>query len=139
MKNNLFHVTIKNSRIAFKSERHKEMFTMFLTQFNNREVMIEILEKKSKRSDQQNRYYWVYLTMLSRETGYTKDEIHEWAKSACMPTQIKEIFGDKVRIKKSTAKLTIGQFCEYIMNIEQKTGIPAPDTTEYFGYSYHKR
>ena len=134
-----FLVKIINGRITFRSEDHKQKFSNWLTQWNDKEVLIEISEKKSKRSDEQNRYYWgVYLPLISRETGYTVDEIHEWAKGTCLPTEIKEIFGDKVRIKKSTTKLTKGQFVEYIINIEQRTEIQAPDTTEYLGYSYHK-
>lgn len=133
-----FHIKIEDNNIVFKSQNHKEMFQRFLGQWNDKEVSIEVVEKKNTRSQQQNRYLWLYYGVISRETGFTPDEIHEWAKGVCLPTEIKELFGDKVRIKKSTTELTKGQMVEFIMNIEQKTGILAPDTTEYYGFSYHK-
>ncbi len=133
-----FHVKIVNGRIAFNSENHKEMFQRWISQWEGKEIGLEVTEKKSKRSEQQNKYLWVYYNQIARETGYTTDEVHEWAKGACMPNEIKEIFGDKTRIKKSTTELSKGEMVEFIINIEQKTGIQAPDTTEYFGYSYHK-
>lgn len=35
---------------------------------------------RSKRSDQQNRWYWACVTILSKEIGYRKDELHEIIK-----------------------------------------------------------
>jgi hypothetical protein len=133
-----FYIKIEDNNIVFKSENHKQMFQRFLGQWNGKEVSLEVIEKKNTRSYEQNRYLWLYYTLISEETGFTPDEVHEWAKGTCLPTEIKELFGDKVRIKKSTTELTKGQMVEFIMKIEEKTGIQAPDTTEYFGDSYHK-
>lgn len=131
-------VQIEKGRIKPKSEHHEALIERFFQQFEGKEVRLEVTEKKSKRSEEQNRYLWLYYNIISAETGYTPLEIHEWAKSACLPTEVKEIFGDKTRIKKSTTALTKGEMVEFIINIESKTGIPSPDTTQYFGYSYHK-
>lgn len=134
-----FHVKIVNNNITFKSETHKEMFKRFLGQWNDREVGLEIIEKKSKRSDQQNRYYWgAYLPILSSETGHTKDELHELFKAKFLTKKISEVMSQKVRITKSTTELSKGEFSDFIANISEFTQIEPPDTTEYFGYSYHK-
>ena len=37
----------------------------------------------------------------------------------------------KVRKKKSTTELGVGEFCEFIMNIEAETGVAAPPTENY--------
>ncbi len=138
MKIHSIHVSIKDGNLVFKSDAHRDLFKRFISQWNDKEIMLEVSEKKNTRSQQQHKYLWLYYGVIARETGYTPDEVHEWAKGVCLPTEIKELFGSKVRIKKSTTELTKGQMVEYIMNIEEKTGILAPDTTAYYGFSYHK-
>jgi len=138
MKISTFHIQIKNGRMAFKSDTHKEMFERYLSQFEDKEVMLSLEEKKSKRSGQQNNYYWMYITLIAEEKGYTPNEVHEWAKGKFLTLGIQEVFGAKVRIKKSTPGLTIGEFANYLADISLETGVPLPDTTDVFGYSYHK-
>lgn len=138
MKTRNFIVKIEDKKIIWKSENHKNLFLKFIAQFSDGEYSLTIESNKQKRSDQQNNYYWLYLGIVSDESGYLPFEIHEWAKGKFLTTDIKEIFGDKVRQKKSTTKLTKSQFADYLLNIEIATGVPLPDTTEFFGYSYHK-
>ena len=130
-------VKIENQSLVFKSEYHKKMFKRFLGQYEDKQVYLEITEKKSKRSKDQNAYYWLYLGIIAEDTGYTTEELHALF-SGMFLSEIKEVMGKTVRIKKSTAKLTVGEFCEYLADISAETGIPLPDTTEYWGYSYHK-
>lgn len=139
MKLRSFLVDIKDGQIVWKSEHQKSLYNKMLAQFSDGRYSLEINELQSKRSDQQNRYYWLYLGMVSRETGYTSYEVHEWAKSKFLTKDIKEVFGEKVRNRKSTTKLSVGEFCEFLIDIELATGIPLPDTTEFWGFSYHKK
>lgn len=138
MKLSTFHIQIKEGKIAFKSDAHKAMFERYLTQFEGKDVFMEINEKKVTRSGQQNNYLWLYMNIISQETGYTPNEAHEYFKGKYLTEGIKEVFGAKVRIKKSTTELTKGEFSNYLADIFVETGIPLPDTTEYLGYSYHK-
>ena len=133
-----YHVEIKDGQIAFKSQEHQNMFHRFLEQFNGKQVTLEVLEKKSKRSDEQNKYYWLYLGIISDETGHTVDELHNYFKGKFLTKEIKEILGEKTRITKSTTTLSKGQFCEYLLDISTVTQVELPDTEAYFGYSYHK-
>lgn len=96
-------------------------------------VTIEIHTRKTKRTDQQNRYYWgVYLPLIAKETGNQNlDALHTLFTSLFLTKQIVEVFGKKVRIKKSTTELGISEFCEYIMNIETETGVEAPPTENW--------
>lgn len=92
-------------------------------------VSLYITNKKPKRSTLQNNYYWLYLSLISLSSGFTPNELHDWAKEKFLTTQgIKEVFGEKVRKVKSTTDLTIGEFCEYICLIEDETEIPTPDS-----------
>lgn len=96
-------------------------------------VTLEIHTRKPKRTDQQNRYYWgVYLPIIAEETGERDlDAMHELFKGKFLSSGIVSILGEKVRKKKSTTELGIGEFCEYILEIEEFTGIQAPPTENW--------
>ena len=138
MKISQFHIKIENNNLVFNSENHKDIFKKFLSQWNGKNVSLEIIERKSKRSQEQNRYYWLYLTLIKEETGNEIEDMHAYFKGKFLTKKISEIYGDKYRVTKSTTELSKGEFCEYLVNISSITGVELPDTTEYFGYSYHK-
>lgn len=96
-------------------------------------VTLEVHSRKPKRTDQQNRYYWgVYLPLISKETGEGDLEaLHELFKGKFLAQGIVEVLGEKVRKKKSTAELGVGEFCEFIMNIEELTKVEAPPTENW--------
>lgn len=117
--------------MVFKSSQHEALWKTLLKNHEDKEVFVEVYEGKIKRSEQQNNYYWMYLSLIADETGYTSEEIHEWAKGKFLTKQIKELFGDKVRTKLSTTRLTKGEFAEYIMKIENETSVLAPPVQDY--------
>jgi len=137
MKIENFIIEIINGVITWKSDHHINLYNKYLQQFDDGEYRLSIVDKKEKRSDQQNRYYWLYLGIMSEDSGYTKDELHKWAKGMFLTENISEVFGKKVRNTKTTTKLKKSDFQEYLINIENETGIPLPDTRAYLGYSYH--
>lgn len=98
------------------------------------EVTLEIHSERPKRTEAQNRYYWgVYLPLVSEETGEADiDRLHELFKGKFLTQGIVDVLGEKVRLKKSTTDLGVGEFCDYIMNIQNMTGVEAPPT-ESFG------
>lgn len=93
-------------------------------------VTMIITNKKSKRTDQQNKYYWgVYLPLIAEETGERDlNKLHELFKGKFLTKAIEEVLGEKVRIKKSTTRLSTKEFTEYISAIENLTGVQAPPT-----------
>lgn len=95
-------------------------------------VTLQVTNKRPRRTQNQNSFWWAYLTIASQETGHTPEELHEWAKTACMPTRIMKIMGDPVRMKKSTTQLTVNEFSELIEKFTQKTGITPPPIENYF-------
>lgn len=96
-------------------------------------VTLEIHTKKAKRTEQQNRYYWgCYLPLIAKETGEGDlDALHELFKGKFLAEGIVEVLGEKVRKKKSTTDLGVGEFCEFIMNIEAMTQVSAPPTENW--------
>lgn len=96
-------------------------------------VTLEIHNRRAKRTEAQNRYYWgAFLPLIAKETGeHNLDRLHELFKGKFLTQGVVEVLGQKVRMKKSTTELGVGDFCEFIMNIEAETGIEAPPTESY--------
>lgn len=88
-------------------------------------------EKKPTRSESQNSLYFMYLNNIAKDKGYSSKDIHEWAKEICLPSEVKEILGDTVTVKKSTTELNKSEFTEYLLKIQAKTGVKIPDTEGY--------
>lgn len=130
MRSQNFGATIKNIDGVKKLViRSKVYYQNQLNQFkDDEEVTLYISDKRPTRSEQQNRYYFgVYLPLIARETGEQDIErLHELFKGKFLTKEIVEVLGEKVRIKGSTTKLSKGEFCEYIMAIENLTNVQAP-------------
>lgn len=94
-------------------------------------ITVTLTNKKPKRTEQQNKYYWMYLSMISEETGQDIDDLHALFKGLFLSKGIVEIMGHKIRRAKSTTELTTLQFMEFIKRIEELTGVLAPPTENY--------
>lgn len=96
-------------------------------------VTLELHTRKPKRTVAQNSYLWgVFYPEIAKATGeHDLDALHELFKGKFLSEGIVEVLGQKVRKKKSTTELGIGEFSEFIMNIEAETGIEAPPTENY--------
>lgn len=91
----------------------------YLNKLNlSKQYEIEITSVKKIRSIQQSRLYWLQINVLSKESGYTPNELHEI---------LGELFLPKVEIKHkqttvirpiSTTQLTTAQFTDYLFHIQ---------------------
>jgi hypothetical protein len=132
-----FAATIIQSRTTGHNSleiQSKDFYQHQLNKFKpDEKVTVTISNKKPKRTQEQNRYYWgVYLPLISAETGEQNiDRLHGLFSGKFLTSEIVEVLGEKVRIKKSTTELGVGDFCKYIMDIESETGIAAPPTENY--------
>lgn len=105
--------------------RNQAAFKQRLRRAKDGEVVVTVERKQSRRSLAQNAYLWgVVYQLLSDHTGYTVEELHEWAKMKFIPKHVAladangEVKDDLV-IGGSTAKLNKVQFGEYVENIRQ--------------------
>lgn len=102
-------------------------------------VTVTIERQHATRSLEANSYYFgCVLKLLSEHTGYTVDELHEWAKARFIPKHVAlcdqngEVRDDIV-VGGTTTKLDKVQFYEYIEQIRQfasetlDVNIPDPD------------
>lgn len=125
------HVPYGKKMLKFNSEISLRHFINKLEV--GEKLSVTIAQHKPRRTQSQNNYYWgVYLPLISQETGESDlDRLHELFKGKFLTREIVEVLGEKVRIKKSTTDLSVSDFGQYIMNIEDFTGIVAPPVENY--------
>lgn len=86
-----------------------------LNSFEGKRVEIKIQKLRSKRSEQQNSYWWVLVTLLANELGYEKDEMHEVLKFKFLKREkVIEQTGEIMYYSISTTKLSVTEFIELI-------------------------
>lgn len=91
----------------------REKIANEITHFNGKRVEVRIRKLRSKRSGAQNRLWWVYMTILSNELGYSKDEIHELCKFKFLKREkVFEKTGEIFEYIESTTKLTKSEFSD---------------------------
>ena len=56
---------------------NKSDFNKQLEQFEGKEIVIKIIERNNKRTNDQNSLLWTWINLLSNYTGYTKEEMKE--------------------------------------------------------------
>lgn len=82
-----------------------------LKQFEDQSVELIIRRKRKKRSSAQNRTYWMYVSILAEETGFSKDEFHEIIKMKFLKDErVDEKTGEVYPYLKSTSKLSTVEF-----------------------------
>jgi hypothetical protein len=73
-----FFSTVKDGKLQKNTTQN---ILQCLAPLEGKRVVVTIEKMKSSRSLQQNRLYWVYVDILAKEIGETKDEMHEVVKS----------------------------------------------------------
>jgi hypothetical protein len=94
-------------------------------------IMVE-MSRADKRSQAQHRFYFLYLSIISRETGHTVDELHEYFKQEYLEPIKCLVMGKEINMSPSTKTLTKASYEAYMAKIEALTGIPIPDTDGYY-------
>lgn len=128
------------SRIIYKDKPKAPTFKALVLSFfkdnSDCEVAtISISKGKPKRSDAQNRLYWCWVDILSREIGYSKDEMHLVLADKFLQ-KIEFTTKEDVTISQipSTRNLNVMEFVDYLFEIEMFSGewnIKLPRTDDY--------
>jgi hypothetical protein len=119
--------------------RDRKAFDEAMSSWRDCEVTVTIAKKHATRSQQQSRYYFgVVLALIAEHTGYTVDELHDWAKAKFLPKHLALTDGNGVIVDEyilggSTTKLNKVEFGEYVESIRRfaaetlDINIPDPD------------
>ena len=110
-----YYSEVKNGHLS-KSVRNK--IASELLQFEGKRVEIRIEKLKSKRSIQQNRYWWLAMTILGNELGYSKEETHELMKFKFLKRErVIEKTGEILEYIESTTTLNKSDFADMVTDM----------------------
>jgi hypothetical protein len=96
---------------------NKRLFIDSLREFEGKEIEIRIRERSANRSKEQNSLYWIWIDILSKETGYTKDEMHTLIKYKFLKRNVVDENGVESETIKSTTTLTTKEFTLFMNDL----------------------
>tara|TARA_R100001244_G_scaffold116602_1_gene86703 strand:- start:959 stop:1342 length:384 start_codon:yes stop_codon:yes gene_type:complete len=106
--------TVNRGKLILNNER---IFKDQLHIFEGNEVEIRIRVRSNNRSREQNSLYWQWINIMSNETGFTKEEMHELIKYKFLARNIVDDNGDEEVIVKSTTTLTVKEFSKLMNDV----------------------
>ena len=106
--------TVKKGKLILNNER---AFKDKLHIFEGNEVEIRLRVRSNNRSREQNSLYWKWINIMSEETGFTKEEMHELIKYKFLARNIVDDNGVEEVIVKSTTTLTVKEFTKLMNNV----------------------
>jgi hypothetical protein len=95
---------------------------------------VKVTCKRGKRSIDQNRLMWMWLTCIEQETGQDKDEVHDFFKNKYLGNVKCLMFGETFDKRITTTRLDTAQFKQYLDKIQifasTELGIRLPDPSD---------
>jgi hypothetical protein len=79
---------------------------------------ITIAKYKKDRTASQNKLMWLWLGIISNDTGESPENLHQVFKLRFLGTEKIQSMGYSIEIPKSTTKLTTQEFTDYLDKIE---------------------
>lgn len=97
----------------------------------NSPVEIIVRKRRSKRSDQANRYYWgVCIALIAEHLGYSPEETHDALKMHLLKVHEES----PLPTVQSTAKMNTAEFAAYVEQVKHfastELGVYIPDPNE---------
>ena len=105
---------VEKGKLVLNNERK---FKDSLHLFEGNEIEIRIRIRSNNRSREQNSLYWQWINILSKETGITKEEMHELIKYKFLARNIVNDNGVEEVILKSTTTLTVKEFNQLMNDV----------------------
>lgn len=108
------HAIKVNGKLDFKN---KERIDKFIENLKEGEgVQISFLLSKDIRRLEMNNLYWLWLGIISNDSGYTKKELHSYFKEELICEEA-EINGKIIHNCPSTAELSVKDFSFYLQEV----------------------
>ena len=93
----------------------------YISKLKDKHIKIEISVKRKLRSNNQNKLYWAWLGLISKEANilegsdlYTADDFHYSFRSMFLKNR-----GNLINCVESTTNLNTKEFTEYLNNIQK--------------------
>jgi len=114
----------------------REAVIQYINRLPDKAYDVKIVNRKKKRTLNQNSLYWLWINCISDETGNDPKELHEYFSDKYLPKETIEIFGIAKSRPISTTKLNTVQFTNYMENIEvfasSELGIVLPQPEDLY-------
>ena len=110
--------TIKKGKLILNN---KQQFQDQLKEFEGKEVVIKIAERNNNRTKDQNSLLWKWIDIISKETGYTKEETKELISYKFLRRERIDEEGYTEVYLKGTSTLTKQEFSDLMNNISYWT------------------
>lgn len=113
-----FSIQMKFKIIQSKDKEAVKEYVDSLPEGKSYEVNITL--KSSKRTIDQNRLYWMWLSCIAKdgELGYSAEELHIVFVQKFLGAKHRVVYGEQVLNPPSTRRLTTAEFTEYLNRIE---------------------
>ena len=122
--------TIKKGELEFADGFNGlNLWRLFKKENEGRRILISLFS--GSRTGQQNRFYWMYLGLIAKETGDTENDLHDYLKRKLLPPRFTKVLGQEIKLPASTTKLNKIEMGEYLEKICALTGVPIPDPEKY--------
>ena len=105
---------IKNNKLVLNN---KEGFINDLKLLEGKEVVIKIIERNNKRTNDQNSLLWQWISILSSYTGYTKEEVKELISYKFLQRERVGDDGYNETYLKGTSTLSKKEMSEFMNNV----------------------
>ena len=103
---------IKNQKLILNN---KDQFNKLWVELEGKEVVIKIIERNNRRTNDQNSLFWNWIKILSDYTGYTKEEMKEMISYKFLKRERVDHEGYTETYLKGTSTLSKKEFNE-LMN-----------------------
>lgn len=130
--------TVTNGRMTFNN---RERFAREVQGLEAGVYRVQVSPLRASRSQQQNRYYWHIMRIISQETGQSEMSIHTYAKHRWLARPMvfsgKEGVTETAMVAPSSASLPVDGFYLFTENVRQWAseflGIDTPPPNEFGG------
>ena len=124
-----FYGTKEKNQIKYQNP---SILTEYISNLKDgQEIVLEIKTKRRIRSLSQNALYWLWLDVISQDTGFTSEDLHSTFKSLFLVDNTQ-----KIPLVRSTTDLDTAQFTLYLNKIEDlcfdKLNIKLPQPEELY-------
>jgi len=126
----IFLGIVKEGKFHFYA---RDKFDQYLQTLDGKQVNLIVNLPRKYRSNNENRYYWgVVIKLLSENTGYNENEMHDALRMLFLRDDSK-----KIPTLRSTTSLSTVEFEDYLMKIrmwsdqELSCFIPLPNEVDY--------
>ena len=118
-------------------EKHKKEAIKYIDSIFAQDKRVTIVITKEKRTLDQNRLYWLWLTCIAENTGNDKDNLHEFFILKYLQPELIQVFEKLIYKRLSTTLLDTRRFTEYLnkiqlfANTELSIELPNPEDLKF--------